>query len=31
MKIMLVNGSPHENGSTARALKEAESVFKSMK
>lgn len=28
MKIMLVNGSPHENGSTARALKEAQSVFK---
>lgn len=28
MKIMLVNGGPHENGSTARALKEAQSVFK---
>ena len=27
MKILMVNGSPHENGCTARALREMESVF----
>ena len=27
MKILMVNGSPHENGCTARALAEMESVF----
>ena len=27
MKILMVNGSPHEHGCTARALKEMESVF----
>lgn len=28
MKVILVNGSPHERGSTARALEEAEAVLK---
>ena len=27
MKILMVNGSPHEHGCTARALKEMEAVF----
>ena len=29
MKVLLVNGSPHENGTTARALKEVTGVFES--
>ena len=27
MKVLLINGSPHENGSTATAMKEMETVF----
>lgn len=27
MKVLIINGSPHENGTTARALGEAEKIF----
>ena len=27
MKVLMINGSPHINGTTAKALKEMESIF----
>lgn len=28
MKVLIINGSPHQNGATSRALKEMENIFK---
>lgn len=28
MKVLMINGSPHSNGATAKALKEMENIFK---